>query len=233
MPALLYSLRSFLAPGPGQVPNLFAASATVLSISTVYLYFSGYIFSYFYYGEGFGVTLESLDLSPQFYFMRSYTCLRTPGGICLVILLLVVINIYLRGGLRAGPVLLAMLAVFPVLFYISYHTAWTERQENFCRPSSTIQFRFKEPATKTPVRASQAEAVTGPDPFGSDRVTGQELVELGQQNELSLLLETKDRLVVFKKPNCYLLGAGSPRIPPAAHIYTVLRSDLEFTHITP
>jgi hypothetical protein len=126
-----------------------------------------------------------------------------------------------------------MLVVFPALFYISYHTAWKERQENFCRPSSTIQFRFKEPGTKTAVPADQTGIAAVADSFNPDRVTSQELVKLGHQNELSLLLETKDRLIIFKKPNCYLLGDGSPRIPPAAHIYTVLRSDLEFTHITP
>ncbi len=234
MPTFLDRLRTLFAPAPGQTPNLFAASATVLSISAIYLYFAGYIFSYFYYYKGFGVTLESLDLSPQFYFMRAYTCLQTFGGLCLVLLLLLVITSYMGGRLRPGFTLVSMLAAFPLLFYIGHRTASSERDANFCSPSSTIRFRFKEPAPKTSPTGEHAENNNAAaDAYSADRATPAELVKLGQQDALSLLLETRDRLVLFKKPNCYMLGAGGPRIPPAAHVYTVLRSDVQFTHVTP
>ena len=236
MQTLLEKLRTVLAPQPGQAPNLFQTSATVLSISAVYLYFAGYVFCYFYYYEGFGVTLESLDLSLQFYLMRAYTCLRSISGLCLLLVLAVVITVYLRGMLRGGVMLLAMLAAFPLLFYVSYHTAWAERQANFCNPSSTIQFSFKEPAGKSPAFAA-VPTVSGdngsPGKTISDAATLQDLTALGDANELSLLLETKDRIIVFKKPDCHLLGADGPVIPPAAHVYTLLRSDLEFTNVMP
>ncbi|MGD0682613.1 MAG: hypothetical protein ABR990_11230 [Terracidiphilus sp.] len=237
MPTLQERLRSILCPRPGQAPSLFQASATVFSISAVYLYFAGYVFCYFYYYQGFGVTLESLDLSTQFYFVRAYTCLRSVGGLCLLLALLLVIAAYLRGLLRSGITLLAMLATFPLLFYVSYHTAWMEQQANFCSPASTIQFRFKERSGKTPAADAAVPATTGdkkPSPETIfDSATSQELMALGQSGELSLLLETKDRIIVFKKPNCYLLGDNGPMMPPKAHVYTLLRSDLEFTEVMP
>jgi hypothetical protein len=236
MPKLLEKLWKVLAPQQGPA-NLFQVSASVLSISAAYLYFAGYVFCYFYYFKGFGVTLESLDLSPQFYLMRAYTCLRSIGGLCLLLVLAVVIILYLKGKLRSGLTLLAMLAAFPLLFYVSYHTAWAERQANFCNPSSTIQFRFKEPAGEGPAPAATAPTATGdkspPPETTPDAATLRDLITLGEANELSLLLETKDRIIVFKKPDCHLLGANGPTVPPAAHVYTLIRSDLEFTNVMP
>jgi hypothetical protein len=237
MQTLLERLRSIVRPRPGQTPSLFQASATVFSISAVYLYFAGYVFCYFYYYQGFGVTLESLDLSTQFYFVRAYTCLRSVGGLCLVLALLLVITAYLKGLLRNGITLMAMLATFPLLFYISYHTAWTEQQANFCSPASTIQFRFKERSEKAPVSDAAVPATSRDKKPSSeatfDLATARELMALGHSGELSLLLETKDRIVVFKKPNCYLLGEKGPMMPPKAQVYTLLRSDLEFTEVIP
>jgi len=237
MQTLLERLRSILCPRPGQTPSLFQASATVFSISAVYLYFAGYLFCHFYYTQGFGVTLESLDLPTQFYFVRAYTCLLSAGGLCLMLAMLLVITAYLRGLLRSGITLLAMLAAFPLLCYISYHTAWTEQQANFCSPASSIQFRFKESSGKTPASDVVVPITSGDKKPSSEAIfdlaTTRELMALGHSGELSLLLETKDRIVVFKKPSCYPLGNNGPMMPPKAQVYTLLRSDLEFTEVIP
>jgi hypothetical protein len=209
----------------------------VFSVSAAYLYFAGYIFSYFYYFSHFGVTLESLDLSPQFYLMRAYTCFTSIGGLCLVIVFMLVITTYLRGKLRTSLMLLAMLAAFPLIFYVCYLTAQTEWKTTFCYPSSTIRFQFKEPAKKDSASAATPLAAIGDKSQSSgvipDENSSPDLMALEQANELSLLLETKDRIVVFKKPNCYLLGAAGPMIPPAAHVFTLLRSDLKYSDVIP
>jgi hypothetical protein len=245
VPDFLEKLRGFVVPQPGQTPNLFQASATVFSIAAVYLYFAGYLFCYFYYFGNFGVTLESLDLSTQFYLMRAYTCLGSSVGVCFLLVMLLIIAAYLRGRLRTSITLLAMLAAFPALFYISSHRAWTEYQEKICNPANTIEFRFKEKSEKAP-QATVSKA-TAPDAAAKtetgnsqpqnepppDVVNPQELMALEQGDKLSLLLETKDRLVVYRKSSCHPFGDAGPFVQPQAEVYTLLRSDLEFSKVMP
>jgi hypothetical protein len=242
VPDFLEKLRGFLSPQTGQTPSLFQASATVFSIAAVYLYFAGYLFCYFYYFIGFGVTLESLDLSTQFYLMRAYTCLGSFDGACFLLVMLLVIAAYLRGALRTSITLLAMLAAFPVLFYISFHRARTEHTASFCSPARTIQFRFKESG-----KASDSQAA-GPEAMGAAgagnvqppnvrfprlATTRDQLMALGQAGQLSLLLETKDRIVVFRNPDCHPPGSAGTSIEPQPEVYTVLRSDLDFSNVMP
>lgn len=237
VPEFLEKLRGFLVPKPGETHSLFQASATVFSIAAVYLYFAGYIFCYFYYFVGFGVTLESLDLSTQFYLMRAYTCLGSFAGVCFVLVMLLIIAAYLKGALRTSVTLLAMLAAFPVLFYISSYRAQMNREASFCNPASTIQFRFKEPQEKAQAgteTASEAAGASQPkNELAPGVATSRELMALGQSGQLSLLLETKDRIVVFRKPNCHPMGDPGPLIAPKAEVYTLLRSDVEFSNVMP
>lgn len=243
MPDFLEKLRGFLVPKPGQTPSLFQASATVFSISAVYLYFAGYLFCYFYYSIGFGITLESLDLSTQFYLMRAYTCLGSFDGACFLLVMLLVIAAYLRGTLRTSVTLLAMLAAFPVLFYISLHRARTEHTASFCSPARTIQFRFKEPSGKASDSAAAGPEATAAAAAGNVQPTNahfprlattrEQLMALGQAGQLSLLLETKDRIVVFRNPDCHPPGAADTFVEPQPEVYTVLRSDLDFSNVMP
>jgi len=237
VPDFLEKLRGLLVPKPGQTPSLFQASATVFSIAAVYLYFAGYLFCYFYYSIGFGVTLESLDLSTQFYLMRAYTCLGSFDGACFLLVMLLVIAAYLRGTLCTSVTLLAMLAAFPVLFYISLHRARTEHTASFCSPARTIQFRFKEPEKASASEATATAAAGDSQPqnplFPRAATTRQQLVALGQTGQLSLLLETKDRIVVFRKPDCHPPGDVSTLIEPTPEVYTLLRSDLDFSNVMP
>lgn len=250
-----------VAPGAGQDPTLFGASATILSIAAVYCYFSGYIFSYYFYYQGFGLTLESLDLSPQFYFMRAYTALKSPGGIALLAVLTVTMVLYAGRKVRLSIVLMAMLGAFPALLAVSRTTARHEFLSRFCGPPGTIQFAFRDDLLKEPPPASQNSSVgtqapkttaSGeapaekavaqtpvPGPAGrlpglsSNAKTPWALEALGDAGRLGLLLETKDRIIVFSIPNCYPLGRNGPRMAPPAHVYTLLRSDLKFTNVTP
>jgi len=223
-------LRGTMAPEPGATPNLFAASSAVLGVSAVYLYFTGYIFCYAYYYWGFGVTLESLDLSPQFYFVRAYTVLATVRGALLICGLVLIIVAYVGGKLRRGLVLLALAAAFPGLYYVSKHVAEREFNVTFCTPTNTIQFQFKEPdkaAAKDPAAAKDAAvasaATTTDDP---NKLTKARLMEMGDEGKLSLLLETKDRIVIYKIPHC-----SRKRGMPEAQVYTILRGDLNFTNV--
>ncbi len=86
-------VRRTIAPAAGESPSLLGASSGIIAVSAIYLYFAGYIFSYFYY-QAFGVTLESLDLSPQYYFIRAFTVFQTFAGILLLCVLVAIAYAY-------------------------------------------------------------------------------------------------------------------------------------------
>ncbi|HEY6445363.1 MAG TPA: hypothetical protein VIY53_02815 [Acidobacteriaceae bacterium] len=204
------------------------------------------------------MTLESLDLSPQFYFLRSYNGLKSPAGLALVGVLTLIMFAYLGRKVRGGIMLVAMLAAFPVLFGVSRAAARHELLLRFCRPSGRIQFALRDDllkdaaetsadndqsaksnaaapaaAPKTEAAMAGARPAQNPAALPSDAKTPQALQALSQAGRLALLLETKDRIIVFAIPNCYPLGPKGPKMVPAAHVYTLLRSDLKFTNVTP
>lgn len=251
MPTLTDKVKAVFAPPPGETLNLFQASATIFPISAIYLYFSGYTFCYFYYYRFFGVTLESLDLSPQFYLIRAYTSLRSLYGLGLLAIVFLAITLYLHGRLRTGITLAVMVAAFPALYFVSYHQAWSEYKATFCNPSSTIRFRFKESKESSDLAAKPEGAAdknpagqnashpnpaaapvlppqTKPSESADDPASKAGLMQREEEDRISLLLETKDRIVVFLKPSCVF----GPE-PPQAHIYTLARADLEFTTVAP
>ena len=258
MQDFLEKLRSIVVPPPGETHSLFQASAVVFSISTIYLYFAGYIFCYFYYFAGFGVTLESLDLSTQFYLMRAYTCLGSYAGACFLLAVLLIVFAYLRGLLRTSVTLVAMLVAFPVLFYLSSYRAQMEHDAVFCNPVNRIQFRFKGQSEKLPAIENMTPAAVGANQAKKDQperasaaadttaaisdtkptknkdapgvATTGELMALGQSGQLSLLLETKDRIVVFRVTQCQVGPMWDPTWP---EVYTLERSDVEFTNVMP
>ncbi len=264
MPTPLERIREVFAPEPGHAPGLFQASATIFSISAVYLYFAGYIYCYFYYYKYFGVTLESLDLSPQFYLMRAYTALNNLKGIGLLLVLMLVIASYLRGWLRTGITVTALIAAFPALFYLSWNTAEYQSRVSVCESSNAIRLHFKESEKKIRASPDQTEAAggkvvpaasvagrpspgkAGPEvpaalnaakasqtdaPDGDDPVTMKDLAKLGDAGQLGLLLETKERLVVFRKQECDD-GKNGPSKIDLVHVYTIERSDIDFTDVS-
>ena len=211
-------LKRWLGPSAGETPSLFAASATILSLASIYLYFAGYIFAFFYYGYGFGVTLESLDLSTQYYFMQSYKGLATPIGVLLIAAVIVAVVAYISGRVNRGVMLLVLIGTFPALLAVSgRHEAVKREVAERCHPGlPAIRLHFK---TSTASKADAAGAVA------SD-MANEALAKAGEDGKLFLLLETKDRIVFFEVGDCSVLGDKNP---PSLDVYTVLRADLEFS----
>jgi len=264
MPTPLERIREVLAPQPGHAPGLFQASATIFSISAIYLYFAGYIYCYFYYYKYFGVTLESLDVSPQFYMMRAYTALSNFKGVSMVLVLMFVIAAYLRGWLRTGITVAVLIATFPALFYLSLNTAEYQSRVSLCESSNAIRLHFKESERKIRASSDQTQAAGGKSvpaasdssrpssgnagsgapaaknapnagqeqaPDGDDPATMKDLAKLGEAGRLGLLLETKERLVVFRKQTCDS-GKNGPSKVDDVHVYTIERSDIDFTDVS-
>jgi hypothetical protein len=221
MATLITRLRNAVHPPEGERANLFSAATIVLSVAAVYLYFAGYIYCFFYY-QGFGITLESLDLSLQYFFMRAFDPMKTLFGILLLAVFILALRWYMARGLRRGLMVLVILATFPALFFVSRQSARSAVRRDRCYPSKTIQFRFRDLKKEAPITAdSPAPSRAGPDPLTLD-----DLTKAGDAGQLFLLFETKDRLVMYERPPC---GMIQPDDVPAVHVYTLLRSDLSFS----
>jgi hypothetical protein len=99
--AFLKRARASVRPPSGGTTSVLAASSGIVAIGAVYLYFFGYIFEYFYY-QAFGVTIESLDLSPQYYFVHAYTGVESRQGLLVVTPLILIVYTYSIGLVRRG-----------------------------------------------------------------------------------------------------------------------------------
>ena len=219
-------LRGIIAPPPGEAKSLLAVATGVMSIAAVYLYFTGYMFALFYY-KGFGLTLESLDVSTQYFFVSSYTVFQTvPGMIVFGVMALIVFG-YAAGVLRQWLLVVCLVAMFPVLFHISYSVARRDVADERSHPEAFVKFRFKaEDAAKVPVSPAVNPSLISPP---KETMTSEKLTELGDNEQLDLLLETKDRIIVFYQPVSSFLPTGAT---PPVQVYTLLRSDLKWSVVT-
>jgi hypothetical protein len=255
-------LKGIFVPKPGEAPGLFQASATIITISTIYLYFAGYVYCYFYYFGFFQVPMETLDASPQFYWIRAFTALDNPFGITLVCLVILTILGYLHQRIPTWVTVIVMIGAFPVLYQISRSEAMSNARWTVCRPPNAVRIHFKEDNAKSSdAQGKSVHAGVKPDdsghspaqepqpktPNGSgvdakkldiNEILGlapdisdpHELVALGENNELFLLLETKDRIVLVREPGCD--GSNPPRLTKAAHVYTLPRASVDLTNLS-
>lgn len=210
----LERVRGAVRPRAGETPGLLSASTGLMAIVGVYLYFTGYIFSFFYY-KAFGVPMESLDLSSQYFLIMAFTVFRTMRGLVLFAALVGIAFGYATGKIRMGLLLVVLIGAFPALFFMSYHVARVVAVEERSKPESYIQFQFKKP-----------ESAMVASPSG-DAGSTDELMTLSKSGELHTLSETKDRIVVFYQPPSLI-----PNEVPAVEVYTLLRSDLAWSVVT-
>jgi hypothetical protein len=205
--SMLVRLRRVFLPETETATNLLAVSGGIIAVATAYLYFTGFIYSYFFF-DRFGVSLESLDLSSQYFIVHSYTTLATPLGMVVGGLLVVFIYICALGKLKRWVLVATLLVTFPILFWLSYWTAVSASQDLRRHPGIAIQLKFKgaETALAQAALTSQAPPIEG-------------------QDHLWLLFESKDHVVVFAQP----VDAKLPGVLLPADVYTVLRSDLQWS----
>jgi|ERR1035441_552339 hypothetical protein len=189
-------------------PSLLTASATLISIAAAYLYFTGWVYAYFYYKD-FGVTLVSLDMPLQYFFVYAYTPLATLWGVCVV--LLMAGAVYLYAAKKVGTILLssALILVFPILFFIARGVAHDLSIQRRSNPARKVRMLLKHPDA----------AAVNLDPVNPGVVHS-----LGRE-EFQLLFETKDRFIVFFQP-ARIEGAL-----PEAYVLSIMRSDLVWSMV--
>jgi hypothetical protein len=216
-------IARWIAPGAGEVPSLLASSSGIMAIAAVYLYFTGYIFSLFYF-RAFGVSLDSLDFSGQYFLVQSFWVFRKPLGWLLLAAIVAVAYGFAAGKIRREILLAVLILAFPALFFTSYYLARQNAVFKRLNPETVIHLQFKKGDQDGPADAASA---TPPATGITNTITpDQTLRQLNDSNppELHMLIETKDRIVVFHQPASIL-----PDEPPMVHVYTVLRSDLAWS----
>jgi hypothetical protein len=217
-------LTEWIAPCDAEGPGLLSASSGLMAIAAVYLYFTGYIFSLFYF-RAFGVSLDSLDFSGQYFLVQAFWVFRKPLGCLLFSTIMVIAYGFASGKIRREILLATLVAAFPALFFTSYHIARQNALDKRLNPESSIRIQFKEPA-----KADHPEpAAALPDPNAAPPAPTSAAV-LHQLNEsdppdLHMLIETKDRIIVFNQPPNVLHTPDLPMV----YVYTFLRSEIEWS----
>jgi hypothetical protein len=229
-------LRSWFVPRNNESAGLLAASSGIIAIAAIYLYFCGYIYSWAFY-DRFGVSLESLDLPSQYYPMHSYLVLMTVPGAMVFGATAMLAYVYAHGWVKRWFLLLALILALPALAMVSLRVAREKQALERQRPTTYVQFRFKHEDAQSPLKsASMPDGVdqkviktnTHMDTAASPRSDDNPLEQLANKNELHLLVETKDRLVLYYQPPPIPL---LPDVLPAMQVYTVLRENLAWSMV--
>jgi hypothetical protein len=206
-----------------RVPNLLTAAPAIISVVVAYLYFAGWVFDYFYYGD-FGVGLLSFDMPFQYFIVSSYTVFSsTPGAVFMSILLLILF-LYATKWLSRLVLVASLIITFPILFLTARAVAHRVAEDVRVSPKTIVHISFKNPeaagnsAIDSGVRptASRANAATIP-----------KLLDLDKEEQLHLLVETKDRIVVYYQPASIVADVLSN-----VYIYSIMRSDLQWSMVS-
>ena len=217
-------VTEWIAPGAGESPSLLSASSGLMAIAAVYLYFTGYIFSLFYF-RAFGVSLDSLDFSSQYFLVQAFWVFRKPLGWLLFAAIIAIAYGFATGKIRREILLATLIAAFPALFFTSYHIARQDALDKRLKPESSIRIQFKEPAKAD--RTEPAAALPAPNAAPPSPTSAAILHQLNESDppDLHMLIETKDRIIVFYQPPNVLQTPDLPMV----YVYTFLRSEIEWS----
>lgn len=207
----------FIEPDPAS-SNLLTASTGLLAIATVYLYFIGFIYSYFFFQQ-FGIHLESLDLSTTYYLVHSYSVLNTIAGAAFFAFFVSSIYLAVVLRMRLWFTLVILLLPFPVFFRVSFMDAVKNADQTRKHPETPVSFSLKAPPGGTSDNNQFVQTSDG----------GRHTIEqLGESGKLWLLFETKDKVIIFFQPTSAKI---SDAILPA-DVFTVSISDTRWLNFS-
>ncbi|MGA2739747.1 MAG: hypothetical protein ABSG65_20185 [Bryobacteraceae bacterium] len=200
-----------------QLPGLLGAAAAALSVVGVYDYFTGWVYAYFYYKD-FGVSLLSLDMPLQYFFTYSYTVVNTGRGATLIVVLLGAVYMYAVKRLGISGLIGLLIVAFPLLFLAARSVSHIESARTRTLRAIPVRLLFKNPEQARFAKA--ADKATA-----STSLSDPELLDVNKRGNLNLLLETRDRLIVFYQPSS--LGGSMPE----AYVFSLMRSDLQWSMV--
>jgi hypothetical protein len=219
-------IPDWIAPSAGDTSSLLAASTGLMAIAAVYLYFTGYVFSLFYF-RAFGVSVDSLDLSSQYYLVEAFWVFRRWLGWLVFSAIIAIVYGFATGHIRREILLATLIAAFPALFFTSYYIARLDATYERTNPESAIHLQFKEPRNAAAAPTAIVPTTPAPDAPQPVPTTPEALHQFNQSDppDLHMLIETKDRIIVFNQPPNVLKTKDLPTV----YVYTFLRSDIDWS----
>ena len=114
-------------------PSFSDVFKVLLILLSIYLYFTGFLYSYYLFGH-FGISTQELNIPVYQFFVYSFPVLTGKGAISYIIILLIIlcmiglyylILINIRKNLCTFLLLLIILALFPILDWLSLNKSIT------------------------------------------------------------------------------------------------------------
>jgi len=161
--------------------SMASIAKNAIFVLAIYAYFSGWVYSYFLYNH-FGIPLTSVEIPVYFFFIYSYSVIANwwIALACTVI----VIAVYLIAINWPRVAVLAMIVLFPLVFYVSKDQAEMVAKEIRSGDAKTITFIFKN---------------------GMKQFLPQDFLDANEKRGLKLITLTPDRFYVLHQP----LGEGN------------------------
>jgi hypothetical protein len=206
----LHVVRTRLRPTSGTASGLLSAGTTIISVIVAYLYFAGWVYSYYFY-EDFGVYLVSFDVPFQYFPVYAFTVMTSVSGAVLTLALLSALYLFVRNRLSGLTLMALLIVAFPLSFLTAQNIGHSEATSERIRRKPIVHFSFKNPElAKYSIKLSERPV---------------SILDLDTEEKLDLLLETKDRVVVFYQPDS--IGP----VLPAVYVYSVMKSDLQWSMV--
>jgi hypothetical protein len=198
-----------------------ATPVLIIDLVAVFLFYLGWTYIYFLYYH-FGINVHALNIPIYYFFVYAHPVIAenelsffVAGIILLIVLLFINNNTRLLGTrcrwlsdraplIRKGVLIIFALALFPLSFQLARTTADRNAAEMRSGNAKTVYFTFKpETISSYPEEVRQAN----------------------ETGALKLLLQTKDRFIVFYQP------VTEEAQLPIASTYVVFNADIRLATI--
>jgi hypothetical protein len=199
--------------------SLLAAPVLIFDVIAVFLFYLGWVYVYYLY-YNFSVNVHALDIPLYYFFVYALPVIITNKtdyliAFAIVLIVLVVIKALAPRLQRNHPRLreqqlsaVVITAFFLVLLVLSH--AWAQEAAQVTAAdmrsgnAKTIRFTFREDPTK---------------------LYPQEFIEANNTDKLKLVVQTKDRFIVFFQPE------SEEKVLPMGSTYVVFNSDVRLANI--
>lgn len=188
------------------VGRLISAITKATLLPAVYLYFTGFLYSYFYHKK-LGISLRSFGEPAHAYLVYSFTVFWAHPWLSVLLCIMAAILVkFVRRSGRTGSLALTLIAFFPICYELALFTA--NRDALLLRAGrygNRVRLSFRSTATATLPANFLAQ---------NDR------------GDLVLLADTEKQIFLLYQPN-----AAAPRLGRAT-VYSVPKENLSLTTTT-
>jgi hypothetical protein len=199
--------------------SILATPVLIIDVAAVFLFNMGWTYIYYLY-DNFGVNVHALDIPVYYFFVYSLPVIYANkwcvsflmlGFIALLIFAkLIIVRVRTRSAWLGGNKPIHMILTVCLLILLPLTHLWSQQAANDTAAdmrsgnAKTIRFFFKPEMSN---------------------LYPQEFVDANNAEKLKLLIQTRDRFIVFYQPE------SDEKVLPLASTYVVFNSDIQLTSI--